>query len=638
MKNINKLFTIIFLLFSAANIFSQAASATWALSTTSFLTSVSSGNVTGSAQSMSSGSGQFGMSIFDYNIDGQRLWEGTAGWIAGIEESTRYIQFDALPAGGNTFTVTGISFNYRDFANSINTNTLNSNVYYSTDNWSTRVLLNSTPLQYLNSAVSSFNQTINVTVASGSALSLRIYPYAVINSEAGRPTFAIHNNVVISGSTTVELLDTGSLTGMKFNDLNGNGIMEPNEPGLPNWQISLDITMIAPVTTDANGYYSFSGLPPGTYVVSETNQTGWIQTLPSLPGTYTVTLSEGQSITGLNFGNYLTPVTGCLQPPSGMVAWWPFDETSGSSALDRAGINNVGTHMNSPTPAAGKVAGGLQFNGISQHIEVPDQSELNFGTGNFSIDAWVKTTDISSYTAIIVDKQTQIGLNIYGYSFYLTYGQLTLQLSDGQFTNYGSLVFVADGNWHHIGVTVSRGLSNGILFYKDGVSSPVGDPTMRPGSLNNTGILTIGRQSFANKFSFNGILDEIELFNRVLTPSEMVALYSAGSAGKCKSTTTSVIDDEKTGNNLPKLFHLEQNYPNPFNPASKIRYQIPERSFVSIRVYDLLGKEIGLLTNEEKNPGIYEVIFDAKNLASGIYFYTIRAGNIIQSKKMILLR
>jgi hypothetical protein len=87
-----------------------------------------------------------------------------------------------------------------------------------------------------------------------------------------------------------------------------------------------------------------------------------------------------------------------------------------------------------------------------------------------------------------------------------------------------------------------------------------------------------------------------------------------------------------------KSFELYQNYPNPFNPSTKIRYEIPERSFVSIRVYDVLGKEIATIVNEEKLYGDYEVEFNGNGLASGIYYYRITAGKFSQTRKMILLR
>jgi photosystem II stability/assembly factor-like uncharacterized protein len=88
----------------------------------------------------------------------------------------------------------------------------------------------------------------------------------------------------------------------------------------------------------------------------------------------------------------------------------------------------------------------------------------------------------------------------------------------------------------------------------------------------------------------------------------------------------------------PIEIQLLQNYPNPFNPTTKIKYEIPERSFVILKVYDVLGKEITTLINEEKPEGIYEVSFDAFDLASGIYFYKLQAGSLIEIRKMILLK
>jgi len=92
-------------------------------------------------------------------------------------------------------------------------------------------------------------------------------------------------------------------------------------------------------------------------------------------------------------------------------------------------------------------------------------------------------------------------------------------------------------------------------------------------------------------------------------------------------------------------FKLEQNYPNPFNPSTKIKFTIPETplSFgeglgVRLIVYDVLGNEIATLVNEEKSAGNYEVEFDASSLPSGVYFYQLRAGSYIETKKMLLLK
>ena len=85
-------------------------------------------------------------------------------------------------------------------------------------------------------------------------------------------------------------------------------------------------------------------------------------------------------------------------------------------------------------------------------------------------------------------------------------------------------------------------------------------------------------------------------------------------------------------------YSLEQNYPNPFNPGTKIAFQIPESENVSLKIYDVLGNEIVSLFNEKKDPGKYEIDFNASHLSSGIYFYTLRAGAFINTKKMILIK
>ncbi len=86
------------------------------------------------------------------------------------------------------------------------------------------------------------------------------------------------------------------------------------------------------------------------------------------------------------------------------------------------------------------------------------------------------------------------------------------------------------------------------------------------------------------------------------------------------------------------FYHLSNNYPNPFNPSTKITYSIPKRSNVSLKVFDLLGREVAELVNSEIEAGDNEVIFNASKLSSGIYFYRLQASDFIQTKKMILLK
>ncbi|HWA06113.1 MAG TPA: PQQ-dependent sugar dehydrogenase, partial [Ignavibacteria bacterium] len=91
-------------------------------------------------------------------------------------------------------------------------------------------------------------------------------------------------------------------------------------------------------------------------------------------------------------------------------------------------------------------------------------------------------------------------------------------------------------------------------------------------------------------------------------------------------------------NNEPSDFKLEQNYPNPFNPQTSISYSITEQKFISIKVFDIIGKEIVTLVNENRPAGTYEVVWNALGFPSGVYFYRLTAGSFSEEKKMVLLK
>jgi hypothetical protein len=101
-------------------------------------------------------------------------------------------------------------------------------------------------------------------------------------------------------------------------------------------------------------------------------------------------------------------------------------------------------------------------------------------------------------------------------------------------------------------------------------------------------------------------------------------------------TMVTNVEDEQ--HKVPTQFGLEQNYPNPFNPSTSIQYQVSSISQVSLKVYDLLGREVAELVNEEKPAGTYEVTFDASGLSSGVYYYQIKTDSYLETKKMLLIR
>jgi len=274
----------------------------------------------------------------------------------------------------------------------------------------------------------------------------------------------------------------------------------------------------------------------------------WRITLSETPAT----AADGSGPAGgYEFGeteDYYQCPNACVPPPADMAAWWPLDETTGPIAADIAGFPTNGTHFNGPTPLAGMVAGALSFDGVDDYVEVADHPSLNFGQGNLSVDAWIRTSD-SSGVKIILDKRVEAA-SVQGYSLFLANGLLGFQLADGvgsnicstlpsaSCTNYSSGAFVANGQWHHIAVTVDRSSPTGGRFYVDGLLVSTFDPTLRSGSLTNASPLRLASRSSSVTGLLRGVLDEVELFPRLLTPFEVSSIYQAGSLGKCKDRPT----------------------------------------------------------------------------------------------------
>ena len=130
---------------------------------------------------------------------------------------------------------------------------------------------------------------------------------------------------------------------------------------------------------------------------------------------------------------------------------------------------------------------------------------------------------------------------------------------------------------------------------------------------------------------------EILVYNIALTDSARrnIEQYLAMKYG-LPWPSTGVVEHQK--GNLPERFVLEQNYPNPFNPSTTIQYALPNRSHVTLTVFNTLGERVATLVQGEQEAGNHEVQFQASNLASGVYFYRLQAGDFVQSRKLLLLK
>ena len=123
--------------------------------------------------------------------------------------------------------------------------------------------------------------------------------------------------------------------------------------------------------------------------------------------------------------------------------------------------------------------------------------------------------------------------------------------------------------------------------------------------------------------------------------------WVVGDYGEILKTTTGGVTavENQTGEilHVPTEYYLSQNYPNPFNPTTTIKYQLPkienrESVIVQLKIYNILGREVAALVNEKQKPGSYEVVWDASEFSSGVYFYQLFTKDFQQSRKLMLLK
>jgi hypothetical protein len=126
----------------------------------------------------------------------------------------------------------------------------------------------------------------------------------------------------------------------------------------------------------------------------------------------------------------------------------------------------------------------------------------------------------------------------------------------------------------------------------------------------------------------NGINTNHSFTLKQVTPAQIILNLKFG-------VLTSI---ERYDNPIPVSYKLEQNYPNPFNPSTILRFSVPQKSMVSLKIYDITGREVRTLVNEELAAGTFNVSFDASKLTSGVYFYTLRSNDFVSTKKMMLIK
>jgi hypothetical protein len=223
-----------------------------------------------------------------------------------------------------------------------------------------------------------------------------------------------------------------------------------------------------------------------------------------------------------------------------------------------------------------------------------------------------------------------------------------LTYSEHETTGAGIYIFALFINSSGIGLAASTAMSRstdgGVTFQAHSV----------PGWGNINGIESSGNNFWfiRGEKIFHSTDDGINWIDEYTTPSTLTLNHldfpdnlnecqmgwAVGYGGDIYKMTSSVVTFGDNQNDVPAVYKLRQNYPNPFNPNTVISYQLPVTSNVTLKVYDLLGREVATLVNEEKPVGSYEINFDSSALTSGVYLYRLSAGSFTEVRKMILIK
>jgi len=198
--------------------------------------------------------------------------------------------------------------------------------------------------------------------------------------------------------------------------------------------------------------------------------------------------------------------------------------------------------------------------------------------------------------------------------------------------------------------------SNSIMGYHLAMYDSLGNTMMQMGSMNN------GKMTMKKSVNLTFHIPQDSLNKSGKTMSEISCQYMDNSGNWNTATVTVNTQDntlivsqsdlysyyrivpasttavENRNTSLPASYTLEQNYPNPFNPTTIIKYSLSSESFVSLKVYDLLGKEVRTLVSSEQNAGVHKINFNASDLPSGVYIYTLSANGFNQTRKLVLLK
>ncbi len=271
--------------------------------------------------------------------------------------------------------------------------------------------------------------------------------------------------------------------------------------------------------------------------------------------------------------------------------------------------------------------------------------EGNWWSGNVNMGSWFPSfEDLATFS--IDDYSWGEIRSIYQISLGTSIDIEAQIINSSGGVNYDAAFFGIGDGWanyegNNYGIVFRNGIVNYFedngnqnMTFKDTIGTYVsGEMINFTLTFNNDGTLTVQGNNFSGTFTPTTVIQNAKWIIASKDSRQSQGFYLKSIDGIQITTIANEIGDLTIKN-----YSLSQNYPNPFNPITKIKYAVPQLTKVQISVFDFLGREVVTLVNQDQSTGNYTIDFDASYLSSGIYFYQLKAGGFIETKKMLLLK
>ena len=408
---------------------------------------------------------------------------------------------------------------------------------------------------------------------------------------------------------------------------------------------TLTVTNSNNCTNTASQAVTVNPLPPtpiitqGAGFLSSSSATGnqWFYNGNIMAGRVSDTLNLGSS------GNYSVEVTNsnsctATSPPFSYSATCKADITTGlvarydflGNANDLSGNNNNGTVDGATltTDRFGNPNSAYSFNGTSSYIDVPNSSTLTFPNNAMSVSMWINANSMAKggNDNIIISKQSgsgtsQSGFNVYDDNVYNATGLLVS--SGGGIFGGTQDTNVALSKFYHLVFTYNNGVAT---CYKNNVlEENISGQSGTIGANTEDMLIGMANWSNANASPFNGVLDDIRIYNRALQPCDVDSLYNL------TDPITTGISSLSVGKGI-KVF------PNPASGQTTIKYELASNSPVVIELYDLLGNKVNSILNTNQQSGSYQLTIDMGDLNSGIYLLKSSLNGTTYTERIVLMK